>query len=153
MTWAQEFARKLREEEQAKIAKVKAAGFRVWRDTRGIDPAKDFTAEIEMAIKASRYVVACITPDVERPDNFVRREIQYALIVGRLMIVARMEEIPPPVHVVNNAWIEFYSGWGLLSLSLTQFCVDPPITTPISIRLPKQPIRSARMWNSCIRAW
>lgn len=33
MTWAQEFARKLREEEQAKIAKVKAAGFRVTKVT------------------------------------------------------------------------------------------------------------------------
>lgn len=44
----------------------------VWRDIRGIDPVQDFTAEIEKAIKASRCVVVCLTPDVEREDSFVR---------------------------------------------------------------------------------
>ncbi|MEZ4669955.1 MAG: TIR domain-containing protein [Anaerolineae bacterium] len=86
-------------------------GHATWRDTRGIDPAKDFTAEIERAIKAADVVVTCITPDTERDDSFVRREIQYALVVGKRVIVARMAEIAPPIHVVNNTWVEFWKDW------------------------------------------
>jgi len=33
MTWAEEFAKKLREEEREKVAKVTAAGFRITRVT------------------------------------------------------------------------------------------------------------------------
>ncbi len=91
---------------------LRAKGFPTWRDTRGIDPAKDFTAEIEVAIKAASYVVVCITPDTERDNSFVRREIQYALVVGKPVIVAKVDaKTPPPIHVINNTWIEFHKGW------------------------------------------
>ncbi|MCD4684978.1 MAG: HEAT repeat domain-containing protein [Anaerolineae bacterium] len=84
-------------------------GFKTWRDIRGIDPAKDFTVEIERAIQASDYVVTCITPDVvERDDSFVRREIQYALVLKKPVLVARFADVPPPIHVVNHTWIDFF---------------------------------------------
>jgi hypothetical protein len=87
------------------------ARYSTWRDLRGIDPAKDFTAAIEQAIKASAFVVSCITQDVEREDSFVRREIQYALAVTKPVIVARFENITPPIHVINHTWVEFHKGW------------------------------------------
>jgi mitochondrial fission protein ELM1 len=31
-------------------------GYTVWRDIRGIDPARDFTAEIERATRALRHI-------------------------------------------------------------------------------------------------
>jgi hypothetical protein len=83
-------------------------GFNTWRDTRGINPAKDFTAEIERAIKASDFVVTCITRDVnEREDSFVRREVQYALVVKKPVIVVRFHDVPPPINVINNTWVNF----------------------------------------------
>lgn len=68
--------------------------FRVWRDTRDVPPEQDFTAEIEKAIKAAGRLVVCVTPDVEREDSFVRREIAYAqlkkpLLVARLPMSSR----------------------------------------------------------------
>lgn len=87
------------------------AKFKTWRDTRGIDPTKDFTAEIERAIKTSSFVVTCITSDVEREDSFVRREIQYALLIDKPVIVARFEDVIPPIHVIDNTWVEFHKGW------------------------------------------
>jgi hypothetical protein len=44
MTWAQEFARKLREEEQAKIAKVKAAACPVCHPVVGNQALKETSA-------------------------------------------------------------------------------------------------------------
>ncbi len=93
------------------IEALNSTGVRTWRDTRGIDPSKDFTAEIERAIKSATYVVVCVTPDIERDDSFVRREIQYALLCGKQVIVARFEEVLPPIHVINNSFLEFHKNW------------------------------------------
>ncbi|MCL4246910.1 MAG: HEAT repeat domain-containing protein [Anaerolineae bacterium] len=85
-------------------------GLRTWRDTRGIDPSHDFTAEIERAIEESRNVVACITPDVRRADSFVRREIGYALALGKPVLVARFKEVPPPISVINHTQLDFFTA-------------------------------------------
>lgn len=91
---------------------LQVAGRATWFDRRGIDPARDFTAEIETAIRAASHVVACITPDTERADSFVRREIQYALMLDKPILVARVEKAAiPPIHIVNNTFIEFYKDW------------------------------------------
>lgn len=85
--------------------------FRVWRDTRGVDPAQDFTAEIEKAIQASAHMVVCVTPDVLRDNSFVRREISYAQILKKPILIARFADIIPPIQVVNNSWLDFFNGW------------------------------------------
>ena len=86
-------------------------GVKTWRDTRGIDPRADFTAEIETAIEAASHVVACITPDVKRDDSFVRRELGYALAVRVPIVVARFAAIVPPVSIVNHTYVDFMDDW------------------------------------------
>lgn len=58
---------------------LRTLGFRSWRDTRDLDPSQDFTGELEEAIRASSHIVVCLTPGVQQPSSFVRREIAYAL--------------------------------------------------------------------------
>lgn len=72
-------------------ADLQLAGFHTWRDTRNIDSNQDFTSEIELGIRAASHVVVCLTPDVQREDSFVRREIQYALTQDQ----RRRDEDPP----------------------------------------------------------
>jgi hypothetical protein len=86
-------------------------GFRTWRDKRGIDPTQDFTAEIENAIEAASHVVVCITPDVKRDNSFVRREIGYAEVMQKPIIVARFEDVVPPISVINHTRLDFFGGW------------------------------------------
>jgi HEAT repeat protein len=112
-------------------AVLQAAGRDTWLDRRGIDPARDFTAEIETAIRAASHVVACITPDTERADSFVRREIQYALMVDKPILVARVERAAiPPIHIVNNTFIEFYKDWDGGVRQLLDYLDRPANTTP-----------------------
>jgi DNA polymerase III delta prime subunit len=87
------------------------AGFTTWRDTRGIDPTVDFTAEIEKAIESATYVIACITPDVKRDDSFVRRELGYALAVKIPIVTARFADVVPPISIVNNTYFDFMDAW------------------------------------------
>lgn len=86
-------------------------GFKTWRDKREIDPTQDFTAEIEKAIESSSHIVACITPDVRRENSFVRREIAYAQVMEKPIVVARFADVLPPIAVVNHTWIDFFQGW------------------------------------------
>ncbi len=96
-----EFAEKL-------DADLRASGFKAWRDMRDIDSAQDFTAEIELAIEGADAVAVCVTPDSKREDSFVRREIQYALAIGKPVVPLRVVEIVPHVHIVNYEWFDFF---------------------------------------------
>jgi hypothetical protein len=113
-----------------------ARRYPTWRDKRGIDPARDFTAEIERALKDASHVVAYITPDVARENSFVRREIQYALLLEKPVHVARFDEATlPPIHIINNTFIEFHKDW---ERGLSELCAMLE-TAPASYRPPPLP--------------
>jgi hypothetical protein len=69
---------------------LRLEGSTTWRDVRDLEWSADFTSELENAIKSSLAVVLCVTPDVGRADSFVRREIAFAQLVNRPIIVARL---------------------------------------------------------------
>ena len=80
---------------------VTDCGLKTLRDKRDIDPTQDFSGEIEKAIEAASHMVVCITSDVRRGDSFVRREIGYAQALKKAVIVARFEDVVPPIQVVT----------------------------------------------------
>src|SRR5262249_10079495 len=75
-------------------------------DVRTLDPAKDFSVEIETAIAAARAIVLCITPSLDRQDSFVRREILYAQAKQRQIIPIRVANAAIPVLVAHLTYIE-----------------------------------------------
>jgi len=87
---------------------IRRAGFATWRDTSDIDISSDFTAEIELAIRGCGAMVLCVSPDVVRPDSFVRREIAFARLVNRPIVVARFADVTPPISVVTNTFVDFH---------------------------------------------
>jgi hypothetical protein len=93
---------------------LEAKGYRTWRDTRDIDPDKDFTATVEDAIERASYVVVCITPDVKRKPtaeeyaSFVRLEIGYARAVKKPMYVVTFDpKIVAPIYLINHSYVYF----------------------------------------------
>lgn len=114
------------------------SGYNTWRDTRGIDPSQDFTAEIERAIENSSHVVTCITEDARRDDSFVRREIQYAMLQKRPLIIARFEDVPPPIHVVTHTWIDFFKDWHQAFTQLSKVLDRPHQEKPTTADHPFQ---------------
>ncbi|HEX2620177.1 MAG TPA: TIR domain-containing protein, partial [Phototrophicaceae bacterium] len=117
-----------------------------WRDKRGINPSQDFTAEIERAIRGSRQMVVCVTPDVTREDSFVRQEVAYAAYLKKPIIVARFEEVPPPLPVFNHTWLDFFKlGWetGLQQLQdwLGRFASGSYVPPPPPAELANDPYR------------
>jgi len=96
-------------------------GFATWRDTRDLGLSADFTSEIENAIKSSVAVVLCLTPDTERPDSFVRREIAFAGLTNKPIIVARFADVTPPISVANNTYVDFYRSGEIALAQLLRF--------------------------------
>lgn len=107
---------------------LEKAGFDTWRDTRNINPAQDFTAEIEVGIENSDIVALCLTADTKRPDSFVRREIQYAFAVEKPVIPCRVEKIAPHISVINFEWLEFYQDWDTAFERLRDIARDPNLS-------------------------
>jgi hypothetical protein len=87
-----------------------ARGVRTWRDTRDIDPFRDFTADIETHIDEASHVVVCVTEDSKRSDSFVRREIQYALLARKAVIPLRFADIPPHISIINCEWVDCFDA-------------------------------------------
>jgi hypothetical protein len=90
---------------------LKGEGFKAWRDKRNIDPSADFTAEIEKGMEAAARVILCLTPDCLRDNSFVRREVAYAEILHKPVLVARFADVRPPISVVNCTWVDFFKDW------------------------------------------
>lgn len=107
-------------------AELSTHGIVSWRDVRDIDPSQDFTAELERAIEASSVVIVCVTPEVRRPDSFVRREIAYARVCGKPVAVARYANISPPISVITNTFFDFYVDWSAAFEELLAFCKSRP---------------------------
>ena len=87
---------------------LRLEGFATWRDTRDLALSADFTSEIEDAIRNSMAVVVCVTQGTTAADSFVRREIAYAQMVKRPIVLARFADVPPPVSVITNTCVDFY---------------------------------------------
>jgi hypothetical protein len=109
---------------------LKAAGYRVWRDTRNINPNQDFTAEIEVGIEKSDLVAVCVTPDIRRENSFVRREIQFADVVKKPAFPCRVTDSPPPIPIINKEWLEFHKDWPTAFARLLKLVGDPNLQTP-----------------------
>jgi hypothetical protein len=89
---------------------LEGAGIDCWLDTRDIDPFQDFTAELERNIEAASHVIVCLTPDSKRPDSFVRREIQYAVLSQKAIIPVKFSTLVPHISIVNLEWVDWSRG-------------------------------------------
>jgi hypothetical protein len=83
------------------------AGLKVWRDRRNLDPAQDFTSELEKAIEHTGHVAVCLTPDTKRDESFVRREIQYAMMLKKPIVPLLFADMAPPISIVTLTHINF----------------------------------------------
>lgn len=70
---------------------------RVWVDKRDIDPALDFTTEIETNVEKSSVVLVCLTRSSRQPDHLYQREIAWARRENKPIIGLLFEVIDVPI--------------------------------------------------------
>lgn len=90
---------------------LKGVGYSTWRDKRNLSEYNDFSAEIEIAIRAAHYVTVCVTPSIETsPTSFVRREIIYAQTKHKPIIPLVFPNASVPILINHLTWIPFFDG-------------------------------------------
>lgn len=94
-----------------------AKRFQIWRDKRNLEPSQDFTGEIEAAIREAGSVVVCLTPDVQRKDSFVRREIAYALNRKKRIIPLLFPKGELPIQIATWTYIDMSKSDSLEQLT------------------------------------
>lgn len=86
---------------------LQARGYHIWIDKREIDPGQDFSADIETAIEAADVVLALISRDTKRYDSFVRREIQYAVLLNKRIVPVIIEpHASPPLSIITHSGVD-----------------------------------------------
>ncbi len=84
-------------------------GWSAWLDVNILVP-RPFTSEIEREIKRSDAVVVVLSPDVERADSFVRKEIAFAQMLDKPIFPIRIGIVVPPVSIADLTWLDFSDG-------------------------------------------
>jgi formylglycine-generating enzyme required for sulfatase activity/ligand-binding SRPBCC domain-containing protein len=92
---------------QKLLEQLQKSGVNAWRDKASLDPYRSFDAEIEKAIGASTHFVVCLTADVQREESFVRKEISYALRMGKSIVPLLFPGHYTPVTIINYTSIDF----------------------------------------------
>lgn len=91
---------------------LEALGFKTWRDERDIDITRDFTWNIESAIRGSRCVIVCQTPETLSEQGFVRREVEYARLIRKPILVCHFfADMLPIVSIATHTYLDFVESW------------------------------------------
>lgn len=111
------FARKLSED-------LGAQGFRVWLDIDSLGAGSEWDVRIEAGIKASRVLLATITPASVREDSICRDEVILAHSQGKVIVPLRASTDPravPTLLLVRRNWLDFTGEYGAAFGRLVRF--------------------------------
>jgi TIR domain len=90
-----------------------------WFDEEDLRPGQDWEREINRAIRASRYVLACLSAASISKAGFVQKELRKALDVAdeqpegsTFLIPVRLEECEIPDRLSKWQWVDLYRETG-----------------------------------------
>lgn len=87
--------------------------FAAWMDHE-IVPGQDYDSTIEAAIRESDFFVVVVSNDTERPDSFVRREIQYANDIKKPIVPVRLSrKAQGPILLKRRQWLSSKEALGV----------------------------------------
>lgn len=91
---------------------LRRSGQEVWWDEEGIRAGARWDARIERAISQARVLLAVLTPHSVREDSVCRDEVEFALLLARPVIPARVSvEARPSLRLVRKSWIDFSADY------------------------------------------
>ena len=100
--------------------KLVDAGHSPWMDSRDIIGGEDFKRAIEMSIRKSDLILACLSRNSVDRRGFIQRESKQALDLWKerldddiYIIPVRLEECDVPESLANFQWVDLYKdgGW------------------------------------------
>lgn len=90
---------------------LESRGFDAWLDS-DIKAGDHYDSAIEAAIQRSAVVVVIVTDAAIRPESFVRREILYAHVLGKLIVPVQLSKKPGPILLMLRQWLSAEDALG-----------------------------------------
>jgi hypothetical protein len=114
------YAHKDQDEVKEIYDKLVEAGHSPWMDSRDIVAGEEFRRAIEMSIRKSDLIVACLSTNSVDRRGFIQRELKQALDLWKerlesdiYIIPVRLDDCPTPESLEDFQWVNLYEedGW------------------------------------------
>ncbi|MBE2269040.1 MAG: toll/interleukin-1 receptor domain-containing protein [Anaerolinea sp.] len=117
---------------------INAAGFRPWVDVEAIPDGSSWAREIEKAVTDCGALIVVMSKPA-RESEWVERETLLALELHKPVLIARLDDTPLPISLINRQFTDFRKRFdpalkrlvaALGKVSLTQPAPVPPKLAP-----------------------
>lgn len=82
------------------------AGFRCWVDVQAIPDGSTWAREIERAVSGCGAMIVVMSKDA-RDSEWVERETLLAMDLRKPIFIARIDDTPLPIHLINRQFSDF----------------------------------------------
>lgn len=87
-------------------AKLQAVGYRCWLDIEDIPDGSTWLREIEKGVTGCGAMIVVMSQQ-GRDSEWVERETLMAMALGKPLLIARIDDAPLPLHLINRQFTDF----------------------------------------------
>ncbi len=110
--------------------RLNGAGFRCWVDVNDIPDGSTWMREIQTAVEGCGAMLVVISKD-GRDSEWVERETLLAMELRKPLFIARIDDTPLPLHLINRQFSDFRSRPETAIKKLVTALQKTPLTEPL----------------------
>ncbi|MCC6804669.1 MAG: toll/interleukin-1 receptor domain-containing protein [Anaerolineae bacterium] len=111
-------------------ARLHDAGFRCWVDVEDIPDGSTWMREIEKAVTGCGAMIVVMSKD-GRESEWVERETLMGMELRKPLFIARIDDVPLPLHLINRQYTDFRSRPEAAYKKLIAALHKAPLTEPL----------------------
>jgi hypothetical protein len=117
--------------------RLSAAGFRAWVDVTDIPDGSTWPREIENAVTGCGAMIVVMSQDA-RESEWVERETLLAMSLRKPLLIARIDDAPLPLHLINRQYTDFRTRREAAYKKLIAALAKVPLTEPLPEPKPQE---------------
>lgn len=106
------------------------SGYRCWVDVDDIPDGSSWTREIEKAVAACGAMIVVMSKD-GRESEWVERETLMGMTLRKPLFIARIDDAPLPLHLINRQYTDFRARPSAAFKKLVAALRKAPLTEPL----------------------
>jgi hypothetical protein len=118
-------------------AKLHEAGYRCWLDIEDIPDGSTWMREIEKGVVGCGAMIVVMSQQ-GRDSEWVERETLMAMELGKPLLIARIDDAPLPLHLINRQFTDFRDKPEAALKKLLVALQKVPLTEPLPAPDPQE---------------
>src|ERR1041384_7537671 len=110
--------------------RLQKAGFRCWVDLADIPDGSTWPREIEKAVTDCGAMLVVMSKDA-RESEWVERETLKAMELRKPLFIARIDDAPLPLHLINRQYTDLRASGEVVYKKLIAALKKVPLTEPL----------------------